>query len=112
MRKVKILSFFLIAFLTSCANLQSPKTPQQAINEAYITLTAIVQQVEANRTAGTMSVQERDDVLAEVKKYEATVDQAQALLKAGNPQASQQQLALVNSALLALNKRIADKARK
>jgi len=108
MKALKFLPFVLL--LTACVHLQV-KSPQDAINEANVVLTATAQLVKENVTNGVMTKEEGKSVLDEVKKYSVQVDSAQALLLAGNPLEAQNQIKLLNSAILSLQKRVAEKAR-
>lgn len=114
MRKYQYLYLLFALFLAGCAAFTPPKvsTPQDAINEANVLLTAIAKQATDNFNSGVMTLEEKDKAVAEVKQYAAKVDSARKLLDAGNPLEAKNQVQLLNTAILALQKRVAEKARK
>ena len=97
--------------IAACAAFQAPKTPAEAVDQANIVLTATAQQVADNVRAGVMTGAEGASVLAQVKQYAGVVDEARGLLGAGDVTGAENRLRLVNTAILALHKRVAAKAR-
>lgn len=109
-----------ITFLSGCSFLQTGQlttqkgdtaTAQDIVNEANILLTAIYGQIADNVTAGVYSKQEAKDALAEADRYKDDVNTVKVLIADGKGGEAQQRARLVNTALLSLQKRVAEKAR-
>lgn len=100
------------AMLAACSLYTSPpKTTQDVIIQAHITIAAIAQQVAENVRTGVMTPAERDSIVIDLKKYESVVDSAQILLIDGDVAGAEQKMNLINAVLLDFSKRIAEKAR-
>lgn len=100
------------AMLAACSLYTSPpKTTQDVIIQAHITIAAIAQQVAENVRTGVMTPAERDSIVIDLKKYESVVDSAQILLIDGDAAGAEQKMNLINAVLLDFSKRIAEKAR-
>ena len=104
--------YLLFALLVGCVTAPKLDKPQDVINEANILLTAIAKQATENFTSGVMTLEEKDKVVSEVRQYAKKVDEAQALLGAGNPLEAKNRVQLLNTAILSLQKRVAAKVRQ
>lgn len=101
------------AMLSACSLFADPpKTTQDVIVQARVTIAAIAQQVAENVRTGVMTSAERDSAVVDLKKYQATVDQAETLLASGDAAGAQQKINLINTVLLDFSKRMAEKARQ
>jgi hypothetical protein len=106
MRAYLYLPFLLL--LAACTTL-SPKSPQDSINEANVVLTASYKQLGENVKNKVTTKEEAQKVLSELDKLSKGVDDAQILLRAGNPLQAENQIKLLNSALISLQKKLAEK---
>jgi hypothetical protein len=109
---LKSIAIAMIAItMIGCQSFQAPRTPQDAVNQANIVITATAKTVADNVRAGVMTIAERDVAVAELRKYAVTVHDAQLLIATGHELDAANEVKLLNTALLALQKRVADKAR-
>ncbi len=109
---VTLLLFLVVAACTTLHPFTgSPPTPQELVNEANVTLTAVANVIGQNLQDGTMTKAEAQEYINEVKKYATQVDEAQALIRAGSPLAADR-AKLVHGLILNLHKQVAAAARK
>jgi soluble cytochrome b562 len=102
----------LAVLLTACANqVVVPKSPQEAINEANVTLTATASVIAQNVKDKIYTKEEGQKYIAKVRELAGKVDDAQKLVSAGLPDAAKQ-AEIVRSLILALHKEVASRARK
>jgi hypothetical protein len=103
---------FILAMIPGCANpIVAPKTPQEAINEANVTLTATANVIAQNVKDGIYTKDEGNRYLGKVRELADKVDAAQKLVNSGLPDAKQQ-AEIVRSLVLALHREVAQRARQ
>lgn len=103
---------FILAMIPGCANpLVAPKTPQEAINEANVYLTATANVIKQNVEDKIYTKDEAQKYLNKVRELSKKVDDAQVLVRAGLPDAKDQ-AELVRSLIIALHREVAARARK
>lgn len=94
---------------------QKPHTPQEiaqaAINEANATLTAINSTIASNVKEGIFTKAEAQDYLNQSISYGKRVDQAKALLDSGNISDAKTQADILQSLILSLQRKVAEKVR-
>jgi polyhydroxyalkanoate synthesis regulator phasin len=101
----------LMVALGGCINQPTvPQTPQEAINEANITLTATATVIGQNVKDGIFTKDEAQRYVDKVRELGGQLDQAQALVKSGMPDAKSR-AELVRSLILALHREVATRAR-
>lgn len=112
-RVLALLLFALVLLYTlGCANpVVAPKTPQEAINEANVTLTATANVIAQNVKDGIYTKDEGNRYLGKVRELADKVDAAQKLVNAGLPDAAKQ-AEIVRSLILALHREVAARARQ
>jgi len=76
--KTSYAAFFL--FLTSCAFLSQPKTPQDWVNEANLMITATANVVRTQHTDGLITTEKKDRYKEILVHRARQVDDAQSLL--------------------------------
>lgn len=84
---------------------------QGVINESNVTLTAAANVIAQNALDGTMTKQEAQSALDQVRELVRQVDLAQALLNSGAVLDAKTKADVVNRLVLALHKQVAAKAR-
>lgn len=98
--------------VTACATLDTPKTPQEAIDKTNIVLIAAANNVRDNVKSGVMTRDEALAAMAKLKELAAMTDEAQGLLDQGLAIQAQDKVKLVNTLLTSLQREIAQKARE
>ena len=98
-----------VLLMVACATV--PQTPQEALNEANITLTATARVVEQNVNDKIFTKAEGQKYLDKVRDLAGKVDDAQKLVTAGLPNAKQQ-AEIVRALILALHREVASRARQ
>lgn len=102
---------FLIFLLAGCVNaVKAPTSPQEAINEANITLTATANVVAQNVKDGIFTKEEGQRYIDKVRDLAKKVDAAQKLVDTGMPDA-EKQAELVRDLIVALHREVAQRAR-
>lgn len=118
----RFLLYYTLILLAGCAAVglapvssQKPHTPQEiaqaAINEANATLTAINNTIASNVKEGIFTKTEAQDYLNQSIAYGKRVDQAKALLDSGNISDAKTQADILQSLILTLQRKVAEKAR-
>ena len=102
----------VVVLVAGCATFSPPKTPQEAINQANLVITAIAQQVGDNLTNKVMTHDEAAAAIAKLRPLAAGIDEAQALLANGQAMAAGDKAKIVNQLLLSLQREVAAKARE
>lgn len=85
---------------------------QKSINEANVALASAANVIAQNVTDGIMTKPEAQAMLDKVKDYAKKVDAAQTLLNSGDILSAKNQADLIKSAILALHKEVAKRARQ
>lgn len=98
-----------LAALVACTTPQV-KSPQDAINEANVTLTAVANVIAQNVKDGIFTKDEAQKYLDQVKDLARKVDTAQALIRAGDPKGAEQ-AELLRTLIVALHREVAARAR-
>ena len=107
-----IVNFTAVLLLAACANpVTVPQTPQEAINEANVTLTATSNVIAQNVADGIFTKAEAQSYLDKVRELAKKVDDAQALVDAGLPDAKDR-AELVRRLIVALHREVAQRARQ
>jgi soluble cytochrome b562 len=102
----------LVLLLAGCVNpVVAPSSPQQAINEANITLTAAANVIAQNVNDKVFTREEGQKYIDKVRELAGKVDQAQKLVDAGLPDAAKQ-AEIVRTLIIALHREVAQRARK
>jgi soluble cytochrome b562 len=103
---------FLLLLLVGCVNpVAVPSSPQEAINEANITLAAAASVIGQNVKDKVFTKEEGQRYLDKVRELAKKVDDAQRLVDAGLPDAAKQ-ADLVKSLIVALHREVAARARR
>jgi soluble cytochrome b562 len=112
-RVLALILFGLVLLYTlGCANpIVAPKSPQEAINEANVYLTATANVIKQNAEDKVYTKDEAQRYLDKVRDLAKQVDNAQALVTAGLPNAKDQ-AELVRALIIALHREVAARARK
>lgn len=106
-----IVNLMAVMLLAACANpLTVPQTPQGAIDEANVMLHATANVIAQNVADGIYTKAEGQKYLDKVRDLAKKVDDAQALVDAGLPDAKDR-AELVRRLIVALHREVAQRAR-
>jgi soluble cytochrome b562 len=106
------LALIILSAIPGCANpVTVPQSPQEAINEANITLTAAANVIASNVRDKVFTREEGQQYIDKVRDLAKKVDDAQKLVDSGLPDAAKQ-AEIVRSLILALHREVAARARK
>ena len=112
MKAIKQLCSYGLVVLLAMGCVSVPKTPQEAINNANLVITAVAQQTRDNITNNVMLPAEGQDVFDKLVEYGALVDEAEVLLAAGQDALAMSKARIVERLLISLQQKVAKKARQ